>query len=344
MNHTEQSTFAEDMEIEHREAKKIYSMFESHSRWAAGENDGERANLHGNSLTHLIDLNGMNLRQIDLSAADLHNVTYKEVNLDGADLTGADLTECSWTGGSIRGAELSGADLKSAFMLEVDASRANLAKANVYYANMPGINFSEAELSGADMRRAFMQRGDFRGAVLRGANLADAELQYATMRGADLRGTDLTGADLTGADLTGAKLEGAILEGTILDGAVLRGTVLDKAFHHPGQDSSAERDRFAEARAIVKQHFGGGAVLTSAQPGRVYSGEIIGILDDPLNSAVMAVSDSQAILHDFSDAAEKNALKPGETAELAIDWQGYSVAWGRAAAEQPQKREQGAKR
>jgi hypothetical protein len=101
-------------------------------------------------------------------------------------------------------------------------------------------------------------------------------------------------------------------------------------------------DTIVAARNVAKKELGGGAFVTSAQPGRTYSGKIIGVLGgitSPDRSAIQAVSDNHAVLHDIRNISANANLKVGEEALLAVDEQGYSTAKGMKAETQSQKRE-----
>jgi len=108
------------------------------------------------------------------------------------------LVRCS---DNLREADLSEADLSWASLRGADLREANLSWANLYGANLRGSNLYEADLRGADLCEATLRGADLRGANLRGADLCGTRLRGADLRGADLRGADLRGADLRGADL-----------------------------------------------------------------------------------------------------------------------------------------------
>ena len=87
-------------------------------------------------------------------------------------------------------------------------------------------------------------------------------------------------------------------------------------------------DKLAAARDMAKKQLGNdAAIVTSAVPGRTYSGKIIGTIGDgPDKTALQAISDNHAILHDIRDIAAKSNIKIGEDVSLTADEQGYSVA------------------
>jgi hypothetical protein len=101
-------------------------------------------------------------------------------------------------------------------------------------------------------------------------------------------------------------------------------------------------DKISAARNAAKKELGDKAIVTSAAPGRAYSGKIIGILGgiaSPDRSAIQAVSDNHAVLHDIKNISANANLKVGEDALLAVDEKGYSALKGREAETRSRKRE-----
>ena len=123
----------------------------------------------------------------------------KQYGLDclrSANLRDADLSDADLRGANLRGADLSAADLRSA-----DLSDANLSAADLRSADLSDANLSDADLHGANLRSA-----DLHGANLRCADLSDANLSDANLRSADLSDANLSDADLSDANLRGANL------------------------------------------------------------------------------------------------------------------------------------------
>ncbi|MCL2009135.1 MAG: ArdC family protein [Synergistaceae bacterium] len=89
----------------------------------------------------------------------------------------------------------------------------------------------------------------------------------------------------------------------------------------------ANTNKLSEARDVAKKQLGNGAIVTSAAPGRTYSGKIIGIVGDgPDKTAIQAISGNHAILHDIRDISAKSNIRIGEDVSLAANEQGYSAA------------------
>ncbi|MBE9089720.1 pentapeptide repeat-containing protein [Microcystis aeruginosa LEGE 11464] len=211
----------------------------------------------------------INLKEANLSGADLIEADLRKADLRGAKLWGANLREADLRGAKLWGANLSGANLNGANLsgtvggkfdwdptakgsgrsrgwadLNTDLSRANLRGANLMEANLRGANLMEANLRGANLRGAILSRAILSGAILNGAilkeaNLKEANLKEAILWGANLRGANLSraflgwailrGADLREADLSEANLSGANLSGAKLSGADLRKANLREA-------------------------------------------------------------------------------------------------------------------
>lgn len=153
----------------------LKEVFERHKKWLRGEVGGERADLRDS------DLSGADLRDSYLSRTNLRGAA-----LSGADLSGADLRRANLRRANLGGANLSGADLRDA----------NLSEANLSEANLSGAILSDVDLSDADLSRA---------------DLSDAVLIYTNLRNSDLSRTNLSGANLNGSNLSGTNLSGANL-------------------------------------------------------------------------------------------------------------------------------------
>ena len=120
--------------------------------------------------------------------------------LDEVDLKQADLS----------GANLSRADLSGAILIGANLSHANLSEALLHHANLRSANLRDAGLHGAsfrgaDLSEANLVRNDLHRANLSGANLSGALLHHANLHGANLSGANLGGAILHRVDLSGAE-------------------------------------------------------------------------------------------------------------------------------------------
>ena len=102
---------------------ELRGILEKHSLWLAGDPNGVRANL----------------READLSEANLYGANLREANLSEANLYGANLRK---------------ADLSWAYLCLIDLRKADLSEANLYGANLRKADLSEANLYGANLRKA----------------------------------------------------------------------------------------------------------------------------------------------------------------------------------------------
>jgi hypothetical protein len=110
----------------------------------------------------------------------------------------------------LTGANLTGADLIRVRLNDADLSGANLWDAHLHKARLNGVDLREANLRWADLSEV-----DVSGAYLGRADLGDADLTWGHLRDADLHQADLSRANLSKSDLSGADLTGAVAMYTI---------------------------------------------------------------------------------------------------------------------------------
>ena len=222
-------------------AEKIEELFESGSDMR--NIDLSNANLEGKKLAGA-NLSGTNmqfaiLQDIDLSGSDLTGAVLDDTNLYLANLSGADMSRAELARANMTNANLKGANLTEASMALATMNDANLTEANLFSANLTAAKLFDTNLERANLERAKLAQADmFR------ANLTDANLQFADMllaqmpeaifvnanlSGANLSSVNLIGANLSGANLSGANLTSALLRGANLEGADLTGANLQMA-------------------------------------------------------------------------------------------------------------------
>jgi uncharacterized protein YjbI with pentapeptide repeats len=143
----------------------------------------------------LIRLSGANLREAELTFADLSGVNLREANLSGADLRMADLSGANLNIAYISVADLRGADLRGANLRFASLGLADLRDANLSGADLRDVNLSGANIEGADFRGA-----DLRGAYHRSTNLRGAYHRNADLRGATLCNTTLPNGEVGNND------------------------------------------------------------------------------------------------------------------------------------------------
>lgn len=173
----------------------------------------------------------------------------------------------------------------------------------------------EANSFQADRERAEAQRGQ----------------ELASEAAAIPRGLDY---NLPDADLSGVQ------ENVIAAAGKARTQVNDLRASASSREMASGMDKLSEARIIVNEQLSRESVITSATPGRAYSGKLIGIIGEgPDRTAIQAVTDNHAILHDIRDIAAMSAIKVGEDMNLITDQQGYSNILSRGAETYTQIRE-----
>lgn len=106
----------------------------------------------------------------------------------------------------LREANLSRADLQGTDLREADLRKADLQYAILYCADLRGSNLRDANLHCADLRGSDLRCASLRCASLQCANLSSANLSSANLSIADLKWADLRNANLYGANLYGARL------------------------------------------------------------------------------------------------------------------------------------------
>ena len=154
------------------DTKKLLKSYKS------GERNFPGINLHQAKLSH-VDLRGINLEAADLSGADLSQTNLSGCNLSRANLTNADLSRANLQSANLSEVNLIGADLVKANLDKTNLSAADLRTANLTLANLVNANLSQAEISGAD----------FSGANLHNTNLIDSNINEAEFMGVDLTTT-----------------------------------------------------------------------------------------------------------------------------------------------------------
>ncbi len=147
-------------------------------------------------------------RQVQVKTDDGESRLTEEIllNLKDIDLSGANLVQDMLRGVNLRGVNLRGADLREANLIEADLTQAHLSNtdlggAKLGNAKLTGAIFSNAHLNGADLIGADLRNAVFESAYLGFADLRDAYLRGAILLGTNLRYTKgLTQKQLEGED------------------------------------------------------------------------------------------------------------------------------------------------
>jgi uncharacterized protein YjbI with pentapeptide repeats len=190
---------------------------------------GSRNPAHDGSA--VIDLKDTNLTGADLRFARLGGAELNDADLAGADLTqaslpNADLAQSNLTGADVQGARMVGATMILAYLPCNNSECTYFDKANLDDVNMTGADakgsfFIQASLTKANMIGSDLADTDFFDADAKYSNFAGSDLQFAQFPQADLQHAIFGGADLDRASLTRANMSNASLEYTQLSGADL---------------------------------------------------------------------------------------------------------------------------
>lgn len=111
------------------------------------------------------------LRNADLSSADLRFIDFSLANLSNANLSGADLHNADLSSANLINADLSGANLSGSNLRNADLSLANVTRVNLSAARLYSADFSRADLSGANLSHADLRKANFETAILTGIDL-----------------------------------------------------------------------------------------------------------------------------------------------------------------------------
>ncbi len=171
------------------------------------------------------DLSGAQLKQANLTYANLSRVLMIRTDFSRATLNKANLSDARLVGANLSStqlvqADLEGAVLENASLTGADLGEAKLNDADLYAARLGRVSAVGTQLSFANLTKTDWQGADLSGAYLNRANLSDANLSATSLNGAILRSANLQNANLRNADLSLADLRGANLTGVDLQGAI----------------------------------------------------------------------------------------------------------------------------
>lgn len=123
----------------------------------------------------------IDLKNADLTNANLEAVDFSHANLDGAILNAANLHSANLSNANLQGASLTNTNLSDASLEAANLEHASLIRTNLQRAALFSVNFQYAELYNADLREAHLER----------ARLANADMYLTDLRGAHLLHTNL---------------------------------------------------------------------------------------------------------------------------------------------------------
>ena len=128
----------------------------------------------------------------------------EEMHENFLDLSGADLSNVTWFGARLSNSRLVGANLAGADLSDADLTYAQLQQASFVCATLEGADLAEADLTGCD---------------LTGANLMRADLDDTWIENTNFRGVDLGFAKIDRTSLAGAHgLDAVELSGPVTIG------------------------------------------------------------------------------------------------------------------------------
>lgn len=167
------------------------------------------------------------LRNTDLSGANLQYANLKDVDLSGANLTDANLSHANLENANLSGANLTDTDLNYAILAGAKFKEAKLINTTFHHASMGGVNLTGADIKGAEFHHTDMEKANFGAAdddydTNHTKNIGQAEFHHAELIAICFDGMNLDLGDFTGADLTDSTFRGTSLESTKLEKAVLR--------------------------------------------------------------------------------------------------------------------------
>ena len=193
----------------------------------------------------VLNFNGVDLAEANLSGAKLSGVNLSDANLSIVNLSGANLSEANLSNTKLNVARLSGANLCSAILNNASLNVANLIRADLARAQLKGTSLIRAELIRADLSRADLLEANLTSADLREATLRQANLRHANLSETLLKGASLTGANLEMANLNASDLSRCDISGANLRDAELRQANLRHA-NLSGADLSGANLRWAD--------------------------------------------------------------------------------------------------
>jgi len=189
----------------------------------------------------------------DLHGRDLHGLRFVGADLRDIDLSHANLRDAQFTGADLDGTRFDDADLRNARFVGVRLRRTSFARANTEGVRFVGASVSQGDVDGAagriilrectgcSLRGLDLHDADLRGIKVVGANLDDAKLAGAHLNDARLVGVSARDADLSRTDLRGANLMGANLRNARLAGATIGDAVLCTQNRGPYDRDGVER-------------------------------------------------------------------------------------------------------
>jgi uncharacterized protein YjbI with pentapeptide repeats len=155
---------------------------------------------------------GVDLSNMNLSKAELSNITFSGCKIDNSKLYRGNLSGTKFTLCSIKNTDFNEANLSGVYLSYVDFTESKFNFSKLKNAKGVKIIFQKSEFKNADFDSADLYSADFTGvnahyakfdeSILPGANFSDSNLQDATFFRARLMESNFQEADLSRADFT----------------------------------------------------------------------------------------------------------------------------------------------
>lgn len=295
----------------------------------------EKAPKENGTPGYRLDLRKVNLQAADLSRLNIAAAQLDAARMEGANLTGAHLEQVSLVGAKLERARLDNAHLEGAFLAKAQLEKASLAEAHLERADLGWAHLENADLVDAHLENARLTRAHLEGARLvtahlERASLVGTHLELASLVNAHMDRTELVDVHLKGANLSGAYMGRAVLEAARLErtrfvGAYLVGADLFGA-HLEGAEFFEARLEGAHLREVHLSN------KTSFDP-ITLRGASLQAFD--LSIAATKNDDLPRLLSEaFGDASVilPNGLKAGDPpldhwSTETLDWSDFQTAW-----------------
>lgn len=194
------------------------------------------------------DLAGMDLSGVDLSGAKLAEANFHDVKATQTNFSGANLEKCNFSGSNLK---------KSAFL------DANLVKADLSDSHAGGCCFdnakmTEANLDMADFGESSLVKTDLREARAKNTIFADCLIDNAIARGMIAPGAVFSGARIEQTDFTQSQLMETRFQGSFLSKVNFSECNLKKADFSGSEQHEVNLSEANIEKAIFKYIFGYG--------------------------------------------------------------------------------------
>lgn len=201
---------AKDLEVR----KTIVALIKAHrpitqpprNDWISCTLDLSRADLSEMSFVGT-DLNSANLDDANLSFTDFYKANLVNAQMARVDISGAKFIEANLTNARLYSSRTLYSDESDVWGRRASFEQANLTRAWFTNATLLNADFEGANLSSAILNSAKMEEANFSGAFLVRVKTFDAKLGKADFTDADVRGANFSRAEVFEAKWDGAKYD-----------------------------------------------------------------------------------------------------------------------------------------